>query len=79
MPKAYFNRFKAQLCSRFLTTDPVKDARDQLAELKQIKSAKAYSLILRTVALSATNMSPSESLNRYLRGLKEHVRAQLLL
>ena len=36
-----FDRFKAQLCSRFVTTDPVKDARYQLAELKQIKSAKA--------------------------------------
>ena len=53
-----FDRFKAQLCFRFLTTDPVKDARDQLAELKQIKSAKAYSSIFRTVALSVTDLSP---------------------
>ena len=38
-----FDRFKAQLWFRFLTTDPVKDARDQLREVKQIQSAKAYS------------------------------------
>jgi len=74
-----FDRFKAQLCSRFLTTHPVKYARDHLEELKQIKSVKAYSSIFRTVALSVTDQSPAESLDRYLRGLKKHFRAQVLL
>jgi hypothetical protein len=74
-----FDRFEAQLCSRLLTTDSVKDARDQLVELKQIKSAKSYSFIFRTVALSVTDLSPDESLDRYLRGLKKYVRAQVLL
>ena len=75
-----FDRFKAQLCSHFLTTDPIKNARDQLAELKQIKSsAKAYWSIFRTVALSVTDLTPTESRDRYLRRLKKHVRAQVLL
>jgi hypothetical protein len=52
---------------------------DQLAGLKQIKSAKAYSPIFRTVALRVTDLSPAESLDRYLRGLKKHVRAQVLI
>jgi hypothetical protein len=73
-----FDRFKAQPCSRFLTTDPVEDARDQLAELKLINSDKAFSSIFRTVALSVTDLSPAESLERYLRGLKQHIRAQVL-
>jgi hypothetical protein len=73
-----FDRLKAQLCSRFLTTDPVKDSRDQLAELKQINSAKTYSSIFRRVALSVLDLSPAESLDRYLRGLKKNVRAQVL-
>jgi len=63
----------------FLKTDPDKDARDQLAKLKQNNSAKAYSPIFRTVALSVTVLSPAESLDRYLRGLNNHFRAQFLL
>jgi len=72
-----FDSFKAQ-CFRFLTTYPVKDARDQLADLKQIKSAKAYTSIFRTEALNVTDLSPAESHDRYLRGLTKHVRAQVL-
>jgi hypothetical protein len=74
-----FDIFKPQLCSRFLTTDTAKDAKDQLAELKQIKSAKTYSSIFRTAALSVTDLYPHESLDRNLPGLKIHVRAQVLL
>jgi len=47
-----FDRFKAQLCSCFLTTDPVKDAKDQLAELKQIKSAEAWGVTMEVDTLN---------------------------
>ena len=63
----------------FSTSTPLKKARGQLEELKQIKSGKAYSSIFRTVALSMTDLTPAESLDRYLRGFKKHVRAQVLL
>jgi hypothetical protein len=57
-----------------LTTDPLKDARDQLAELKWIQSAKAYSSIFRTMVLGVTDLSPAEYLERYQRGLEKHAR-----
>ena len=74
-----FDRFKPQLCSRFLTKNAVKDARIELVELKQIMSTKAYSSVLRTLALSVTDLSPAVSLDRYLRGVKKHVMAQVQL
>jgi len=74
-----FDAFKAQLCSRFRTTDPVKDARDQLAELKQINSVKAYSSFFRTVALIVIDLPPAESLDQYLQGLEKHITVQALL
>jgi hypothetical protein len=40
-----YEAFKKQLCERFLTSDPVGDARNQLAELKQTQSEKSYSSI----------------------------------
>jgi len=74
-----YEAFKKQLCERFLTSDPVGDARDQLAELKQTKSAKSYSSIFRSVALNVTDLSGAESLDRYIRGLKPGVKAQVKL
>ena len=65
--------------ARFVSTDFAKDASDELMELKQIKSAKGWSCIFTKVALNVTDLSPVESLDRYVRGLKKHVRAQVLL
>jgi len=74
-----YEAFKKQLCERFLTSDPVGDARDRLAELKQTKSAKSYSSILRSVALNVTDIFAAESLDRYIRGLKSGVTAHVKL
>jgi len=62
-----YEAFKKQLCERFLTINPVGDARDQLAELKQTKSAESYSSILRSVALNVIDLFGAESLDRYIR------------
>jgi hypothetical protein len=51
--------FEAQLCMRFLFADPDREASDQLADLKQIKSAKAYSFSLKIVALGMTLQVPA--------------------
>jgi hypothetical protein len=74
-----YEAFKRQFCHRFRTTDPVREARDQLAELKQLKSAKAYTSIFRTVALNIPDLSEAEALDRYLRGLKPHIKIQVML
>lgn len=71
--------FKTLLCARFRTTDPVRDARDQLAALKQTHSARAYSSIFRTTALSIPDLSIAEALDRYIRGLKSPVKVQVML
>jgi len=52
-----YEAFKKPLCGRFLTSNPVGDARDQLAELKHTKSTKSYSSIFRSVALNVTDLS----------------------
>ena len=63
-----YDHFKATLLARFHTTDPFRDARVQLASLKQTKSVRAYSSGFRTTVLSIPDLSSAEALDRCLRG-----------
>jgi len=63
-----YDHFKAALLARFHTTDPFRDARVQLASLKQTKSVRAYSSAFRTTVLSIPDLSSAEALDRCLRG-----------
>jgi len=60
-----YDHFKAALLAGFRTTDPVRDARDQLSSLKQTKSVRAYSSAFRTT-LSIPGLSSAEALDRDL-------------
>jgi len=74
-----YYHFKATLLARFRTTDPVRDARDPLASLKQTKSVRASSSAFRTTVLSIPDLSSAEALDRYLRGRNSTIKVQAML
>ena len=74
-----YDHFKAALLARFRNTDPVRDARDPLASLKQTKSVRASSSAFRTTVLSIPDLSSAEGLDRYLQGLNPTIKVQAML
>jgi len=71
--------FKASLIEQFSPVDPVKTARDQLADLRQEGSVREYTSRFRHLCTIINNISEAEKLDRYVRGLKIRTRREIEL
>ena len=71
--------FKAALVEQFSPVDPIKVARDQLADLQQETSVREYTSRFRHLCTIITNISEAEKLDRYVRGLKPRTRREVEL
>ena len=71
--------FKASLIEQFSPVDPVKVARDQLADLHQEGSVREYTSMFRHLCTSIKDISEAEKLDRYVRGLKPHTKRKVEL
>jgi hypothetical protein len=78
-PLPTWDVFKTLLVANFQPINAAKVARDRLAELRQIGSVDKYNADFRRLILEAGNVSPTEQLDRYVRGLKPKVRMEVEL
>ena len=72
-----FADFLTGLKAHFTPMDPIKIARDELAELKQTKTVREYTAAFRKLNLRIPGLSEDERLDRYIRGLKPKTRREL--
>lgn len=72
--------FKTQIRAAFQPINPIEDARDRLARLRQNTSVNAYASIFRKTVLEIPSITDDEKKDRFIRGLKrrtlEHVRVR---
>ena len=71
--------FKKEILSYFTPTNSVKQARDQLAALRQRTSVRAYATEFKRLLLEIGNVSEDEKLDRFVRGLKFSIRKEVEL
>ena len=71
--------FKVSLIEEFSPVDPVKTARDQLADLRQEGSVREYTSRFRHLCTIINNISEAEKVDRYVRGLKARTRREVEL
>jgi hypothetical protein len=71
--------FKDLLQKQFLPINSVRLARDRLAQLKQTGPVRDYAFKMRLTFLEIPTMSEDEKLDRFIRGLKPHIRREVEL
>ena len=71
--------FKHLMHKQFLPVNNVRLARDRLAHLKQHTSVRDYAFRLRLTLLEIPGIAEDEKLDRFIRGLKPHVRREVEL
>ena len=69
--------FQEEFKATFSPVDATKLARDQLRTLQQVKSVAEYTDKFRTVVLQIDDISPPETLDRFVAGLKPHIRERV--
>lgn len=74
-----FNEFETGLRAQFAPINESRNARDKLANLVQERSVRSYIQEFQRLCLRITDMSEAEKLDRFLRGLKRHVRVEVEL
>ena len=67
---------KKALVAQFKPVNSNKIARDRLASLRQTKSVQSYTYAFQSTILEIEDISESEKLDRYVRGLKERIRQE---
>jgi len=72
-----WKEFTTQLRDNFCPIDPIKVARDRIADLRQVSSVRDYTSRFRQLTNIITNMSETEKLDRYVRGLKPRTRQEV--
>jgi CRISPR/Cas system CSM-associated protein Csm4 (group 5 of RAMP superfamily) len=68
-----WEEFERQLKAQFAPIDELEELRDQLANLKQFRSVVDYNTEFTNLILQITDLSEAEKINKYKRGLKDHV------
>ena len=71
--------FKSFLIGAFQPINPVKLARDKLSTLRQTSSVQAYFYHFQTLSMEIPGLSGDESTDRFIRGLKPHIRQEIEL
>ena len=74
-----YEGFKTELIKAFECSNPVKNARDRIADLKQTGPVLKYTSAFRNLCLEIPDMNEAEMLDRYVRGLKDRVRQELTI
>lgn len=69
--------FRTEFLRVFSPVDGSKIARDALRQLTQAKSVSEYTDKFRSLVLQITNIGPAEALDRYVAGLKPHIRERV--
>ena len=78
-PPANWNDFVVELIQAFQSINPVKEARDRLARLKQTKSVRAYATAFKATALEIPGITDDEKRDRFIRGLKSNTQKEVEL
>ena len=68
-----------KLTAHFQRPDLVKAVRDQLANLRQQRSVHEYTAKMRELALQVPDLGDGELMDRFVRGLKDHIRREVEL
>lgn len=76
-PITSWSKLKEQLSERFRPIDKIKTARDKLAAWKQVTSVSQYNETYLKIIIDIPNISADETIDRYMRGLKQHVSREL--
>jgi hypothetical protein len=71
--------FKKAIIAQFKPVNASKIARDKLAKLRQTKSVQDYVYAFRATILEIEDISESETLDRFIRGLKDKTRQEVEL
>jgi hypothetical protein len=71
--------FQQELIGTFKPVNAKKIARDRLAVLKQINSVAKYNFDFTQLCLEINDVSESEKLDKYIRGLKDKIRVEVEL
>jgi hypothetical protein len=74
-----FHDFRTALIEQFSIIDPVKKARDQLADCRQTGTVEQYAHRLRQLAVRIPGLGTEELLDRFTRGLKFSVKKEVEL
>lgn len=74
-----FQQFSTALKDQFKPVNAVKQARDQLASLRQTRSVQEYAGKFQALAMQIPGISADEQLDRFVRGLKENAQRELEL
>ena len=74
-----WREFQQGLISMFKPVNAKKIARDKLAVLKQTNSVAKYNLDFTQLCLEINDISESEKLDKYIRGLKDKIRVEVEL
>jgi hypothetical protein len=71
--------FAQALKAQFKPANATERARDRLANAKQTSSIRAYNDLIRSLALEIPDIQETELLDRYKRGLKPHIKKEVIL
>ena len=69
--------FGDRMCHAFKPINSIKIARDRLALLRQERSVQTYTATFRNISLEIPDITEAELLDRYVRGLKPHIRVEV--
>jgi hypothetical protein len=78
-PYATWDEFRTALKQTFTPVNQEKRARDRLASLRQTTSAQRYIQEFTSLCLEISDLHSTEQLDRFVRGLKPHVRREVEL
>jgi hypothetical protein len=78
-PIAAWSEFCGALQRQFSPVNPVTAARNRLYRLNQRTSVAAYADEFRKLVLRIGDLSMDEQVNRFINGLKPHIRAQVVV
>lgn len=73
----YWVQFEQAICEQFQPPNKSQQARDQLSTLVQKQSVLAYTAEFNRLCIRIDNLHHTEKLDRYIRGLKPHVRIEV--
>jgi len=73
-----WQQFVMELKAEFVPADYIRNARSKIRTLKQFKSVPEYLSEFRKIVLTITNIAEDEKLDKYLEGLREDIRLEVM-
>ena len=74
-----WGRLRAEILAAFKPVDATRRARDALASCVQTGSVQGYIAAFRRCLVQCTDVAAAEALDRFVRGLKPHIRKDVLV